>query len=349
MQLENYNMKNEIINDVNGENEIKMMYEIKPVLYRTNDLIKWDFPKELQDKIRNESLNENSNDLNDSLNNNLNILSNYKVCLKDDIINEINQNMEKRIQFCPYKSCICINIKNPNCNSPDCKYKFSKIDRLNNDILESRFKDGLEILDIPSTLLCTIEKRKKDKNKNKNKKNMNNRRNKNQNEQIIINLTNNRQLPQNNTNNVQVPQIQFRPFIPVPIMNGQLNVQINGQINGQLNQNYPIPIPNPMFRYPIPIQGFVNPMFGFINPNSINQGNVQLNGQNGQLNNQNVQNQPIPNNIPNQNIPTHIQNHINQQLERGQNVNRKINDIESDNLNETDLNKPNDSDNNNNN
>ena len=66
-------------------------------------------------------------------------------------------------EVCPYFNCSCENHKIIPCFSKACKFKYSKCMFPN----EARLKDGLEIMDIPSTLLETIDKRKIDNQRKK--------------------------------------------------------------------------------------------------------------------------------------------------------------------------------------
>lgn len=73
---------------------------------------------------------------------------------------EINDNYNT----CLYFPCICNNIKNPYCISSNCKFPYSKKINLNED----RFKDGLEIMDIPSSILKNLNKKERKKINKKN-------------------------------------------------------------------------------------------------------------------------------------------------------------------------------------
>ena len=65
----------------------------------------------------------------------------------------------------PYIKCPCKNVKKESCATVNCKFKYSK----NMFVSEAMLKDGLEIMDIPSTLLETIDKRAMDNERKKRK------------------------------------------------------------------------------------------------------------------------------------------------------------------------------------
>lgn len=106
--------------------------KIRPMYY-SMDKIKWNFDEKIQNKIRNEEFNTKSF---------------IPFTFYDD---------KKKIDACLYFPCICDNIKNQNCHSSNCKFQFSK----NSNYNESMLKDGLEIMDIPSTYLINIERKLK--------------------------------------------------------------------------------------------------------------------------------------------------------------------------------------------
>ena len=68
-------------------------------------------------------------------------------------------------QACPHYKCSCDNSRSSLCSSAACKFRYAK----ENAPSESKLKDGLEIMDIPSTMLETIEKRQMDNERKKKK------------------------------------------------------------------------------------------------------------------------------------------------------------------------------------
>ena len=150
-----------VLNDQNEMISDRSISGIRPMYYSNNPDGRWNFPIEIQNKIRNELNSDWQDDLTDS-------------CKRSKLINpykfipyKINSNER---EICPFFPCICKNIKNINCISACCKFKYSK----NSNVQEYRFKDGLEILDIPSTMMNTIEKRAKERLRKKNKSNPSN-------------------------------------------------------------------------------------------------------------------------------------------------------------------------------
>lgn len=136
----------------------------RPMYRMEVDRKRWNFPVELQDRIRDEP---------DSA---WNVVSpktnvpprNVKCQLLDPKrvvpyrIHDENIEVEAGTAF----PCICKNLKNVNCTSAMCKFGYSK----QNVQPESRFKDGLEIMDIPSTMMATMQRREKEKQRKKMKK-----------------------------------------------------------------------------------------------------------------------------------------------------------------------------------
>ena len=110
--------------------------KIRPMYY-SMDKIKWNFDEKLQNKIRNE-----------------NILESKEIT---DYIPFTFYEQPEKIDASLYFPCVCDNFKSSNCHSSNCKFPFSKGSNFN----ESMLKDGLEIMDIPSTYLVNIEKKNK--------------------------------------------------------------------------------------------------------------------------------------------------------------------------------------------
>lgn len=242
----------------------------------------WNFPKELQDKIINEKDEDwipidfsildkqddecNSNchtDCNNTCNNEGNgkdtptaddgaldqlkhdLQNNVLMELKDHLLytpytftlSERNKSLDS-YKITPYFKCICESVKNENCVYKRCKFKYSK----NLFPNEADLKDGLEIMDIPSTLLETIEKREND---NERKRRLKQKQIDEFVEQRRANRssssTGQQQSPQ--LEQIQQPQQQVQqPQQQVP--NNMVNIPanaFNGQFNNPVNNAVNIP------------------------------------------------------------------------------------------------------------
>ena len=109
--------------------------KIRPMFYSLNK-IQWNFDQELQNKIRNEKQDCD------------NEITNY-------IPFNMYDNNNDKMDVCLYFPCICTNVKDINCHSSNCKFPFSK----GSNYKESMLKDGLEIMDTPSTFLNNMERK----------------------------------------------------------------------------------------------------------------------------------------------------------------------------------------------
>lgn len=125
----------------NEENKLldNRIIKIKPMYYSLNK-VNWNFDQKLKDKILNEKELYNNDEI-----------TNYIP------FNFYDMNIDDKIDACLYFPCNCKNIKFHICHSSNCKFPFSKGSNYN----ESMFKDGLEIMDIPSNTLNGMEKRNK--------------------------------------------------------------------------------------------------------------------------------------------------------------------------------------------
>lgn len=151
----------------------------------------------------------------------------------------------------PYIKCPCKNVKKASCATVNCKFKYSK----NMFINEAMLKDGLEIMDIPSTLLETIDKRAMDNERKKRKQQEKRREMLNQNATASAtasaNSTSGSSTSSTSENGQNMPQNIVHANIPLfnPALNPQFhphfNLAFNPQItvnpfnlpfNGQLNQ-----------------------------------------------------------------------------------------------------------------
>lgn len=213
---------NSIVNNpivLNDQTEIlsnQSISRIRPMYQSNNPVGRWKFPLEIQKKIRSEQ------DPNWRDSNGVKSLMNFTTFVPYVFL-ERNLTSEVSLSF----PCICKDIKNINCISSACRYKYCK----NSNNKEYRFKDGLEILDIPSTMMLTIEKRNKEKLRKKRKMEENHTRLLNQIQQY------NDQHPAN-----------FNP----------LNPQLNPNLNLLNQQLPPILNPNGLYIYGNNIRGFNN-------------------------------------------------------------------------------------------
>ena len=171
---------NNIISNYNNDNDklvFNKFYGVKPMYYSLNYKNRLnDIPDYIVNKIRNE---KDSNWKDDEL-----INSDCFIPYIFKASSEIKRDSNNDLIFeaCPYLTCCCDDIKSSQCISVNCKFKYSKGLNVN----ESRFKDGLECFDIPSTLLNTIEKREKIKIKNKKKKEDEDNRLKEESREILL-------------------------------------------------------------------------------------------------------------------------------------------------------------------
>lgn len=136
-------------NKFNNNND-EIPYDCINKVYTSNiytfKQIQWNFPNDIQNKIKNEFNNNNDNFIKE----NTSLL----------FFKNNNNNKDKIINTIVHSKCICKNYKDINCKSIYCKFNYTKF---NKNLNEIRFKDGLEIFDIPSTYLNNIEKRLKKK------------------------------------------------------------------------------------------------------------------------------------------------------------------------------------------
>ena len=248
--------KQPFFNDSYDEMNKTRLYDVRPMFYnRVENIRGWKFPKEIQDKILNEvdedwsvidfsqlengdecALNQTGPDSGDSntvstdalkydLNHGITMeLNNHKKYIPYTF--SLNNKDESKMcyEVCPYFTCPCSNVKSEMCFSKNCKYKYSK----NMFPNESKLKDGLEIMDIPSTLLETIEKRAND---NERKRRMKNRR-------LNEELANASSGSGSVSPNVQNPQQQRQQINPQTFVN-QMGLDNNAPANGTQNGTAP--------------------------------------------------------------------------------------------------------------
>lgn len=266
----------------------KKCYDFYPVHYnKLNNMTEWNFPDSLKDKIVNET-DDDWKDVDYSSDPTKMVEDTPDPKVTSDAMANIKMEMvnpDKYIPYTfklrdtdtysgcyevhPYITCPCYSVKNVNCFSSCCKFKYSK----NMFVNESKLKDGLEIMDIPSTLLETIDKREAD-NERKKRKAQERRRQELQNSRATTSTTetpnqleNTQQVIQNginqdyqglqNMNNVVQANIPFMPYNTIPY-NAPFNQQFNPQFNmadlpTEINPGDPVPI---IFQDD-PNQGFV--------------------------------------------------------------------------------------------
>ena len=229
------------------------LYEVRPMFYnRVENIRGWTFPKEIQYKILNEvdedwslidfSQLENGDECEqnpacpDSGDGNTVSTDALKYDLNHGIMMELTShnkyipytfNLHNKAdsklcyELCPYFTCPCSNVKSEMCFSKNCKYKYSK----NMFPNESKLKDGLEIMDIPSTLLETIEKRAND---NERKRRMKSRRL----NEAVASASSGSGSVSPNVQNQQQQQQQINPQMFVNQMGLDNNAPANGTQNG---------------------------------------------------------------------------------------------------------------------
>lgn len=207
---------NNFLSDYDTINNNQKLYDIKPMYYSLIYKDRWNFPSELQEMIRNEkdpdweesldlmeqikTIEENYakglNKMDEEIekliteipgfikkqpNCNTYVLKNNKRFIPINFIDD-----EKTLglvhEVCPYLKCKCgsLGIRNPACRCSNCFFNLSK----SFNVPESKFKDGLDLLDHPSTMLETIDKRERDKERKRVKK-LENKNNGNQSQENV--------------------------------------------------------------------------------------------------------------------------------------------------------------------
>lgn len=135
----------------------------------------------------------------------------------------------------PYIKCPCKNVKKASCATVNCKFKYSK----NMFINEAMLKDGLEIMDIPSTLLETIDKRAMDNERKKRKQQEKRREMLNQNATASANSTSGSSTSSTSENGQNMPQNIVHANIPIfnPALNPQFHPRFNLAFNPHITVN----------------------------------------------------------------------------------------------------------------
>lgn len=162
----------------------------------------------------------------------------------------------------PYIKCPCKNVKKASCATVNCKFKYSK----NMFINEAMLKDGLEIMDIPSTLLETIDKRAMDNERKKRKQQEKRREMLNQNATASANSTSGSSTSSTSENGQNMPQNIVHANIP--IFNPALNPQFHPRFNIAFNPHITV---NP---FNLPFNGQLNQLDQHVNHNFNQPGNL---------------------------------------------------------------------------